>query len=45
MKLIEVRLIDLNSALAVEDPVDDLASLARDFGGRTTIVIAEHITR
>ena len=30
VKLIEVRLIDLNRALAVEDRVDDLAS----FGAR-----------
>jgi hypothetical protein len=31
MKLIEIRLIDLNDALAVENLIDDLAPLARDF--------------
>ena len=31
MKLIEIRLIDLNDALAVENFIDDLAPLPRDF--------------
>ena len=45
LELCEVRLINFNSSLTVEDAVDDLAIAARDVGGRTTILIPQHITR